>query len=103
MANAPITTEADTILMEKGVNIIPDILANSGGVIVSYFEWVQNSRNEYWIEEEVLHKLEEKIEAAYDAIAITCKKEVCDLRSAAHTKAIKKILKAERLRGSLQS
>jgi len=101
MANAPITTEADTILMERGINIIPDILANAGGVIVSYFEWVQNSRNEYWNEERVLQKLEEKIEAAYDSIAITCKQEVCDLRSAAHTKAIKKILKAEKLRGSL--
>jgi len=101
MANAPITTEADTILMEREINIIPDILANAGGVIVSYFEWVQNSRNEYWNEERVLQKLEEKIEAAYDSIAITCKQEVCDLRSAAHTKAIKKILKAEKLRGSL--
>jgi len=101
MANAPVTTKADTMLMERGINIIPDILANAGGVIVSYFEWVQNSRNEYWTEKEVLEKLQEKIESAYDSIAVTCKKEVCDLRSAAHTKAIKKILKAEKLRGSL--
>lgn len=101
MANAPIATEADTMLMERGVVIIPDILANSGGVIVSYFEWVQNSRNEYWTEQEVLQKLQKKIESAFDAIAATCKQEVCDLRTAAHTSAINRILKAERLRGNL--
>ena len=65
IANGPTTREADEILEEKGVTMIPDILANSGGVTVSYYEWVQNRSGEYWAREKVLDKLRENIQDAY--------------------------------------
>lgn len=101
MANAPTTLEADHILFNKEVKVVPDILSNSGGVVVSYFEWVQNSINQYWTEQEVFDKLKEKMAKAFDSIYSTCQKENCDLRTAAHVVAIKRIIKAEKLRGNL--
>ena len=67
-ANGPIDIEAETILKNKDIDIIPDILANSGGVVVSYFEWLQNRRCEYWSEEEVLRKLTSKMKETFDKI-----------------------------------
>lgn len=101
MANAPITLEADEILFKKGIKVIPDIIANSGGVIVSYFEWVQNLTNEYWTEQEVFEKLEEKIISAFDSVFKTRQAEKCDLRTATHIVAIRRIIRAEKLRGNL--
>ena len=60
-ANGPIDLEAENIILKKGITIIPDILANSGGVVVSYYEWLQNKRSEYWEEEDVLNKLKLRI------------------------------------------
>jgi glutamate dehydrogenase/leucine dehydrogenase len=101
MANAPVSKEADAVLAENGVVVIPDILANAGGVIVSYFEWVQNSSNDYWTEETVNERLREKIIDAYSRMRSRAKRDKRDLRTAAYEEAVERILKAERMRGNL--
>jgi glutamate dehydrogenase (NAD(P)+) len=67
-ANAPVSPEADEILQARGIIVLPDIVANGGGVVVSYFEWVQNLENQQWPLDEVESKLKQKIETAVDAI-----------------------------------
>ena len=102
LANAPIEPTADKILDEKKITIIPDILANSGGVIVSYFEWVQNLQNYYWTEDEVNSKLKYQILKAYENVLTDKNKyELSSLREAAYSVAIKRILTAEKLKGNL--
>ncbi len=101
MANAPVSKEADAILAKNNVIVIPDILANSGGVIVSYFEWAQNAGNDYWKLEIVNNKLREKIIDAYTRVTERAKREGSDLRTASYEVAVERILIAERLRGNL--
>lgn len=101
MANAPVAKSADDVLFKKGVTIIPDILANSGGVVVSYFEWVQNSSNEYWKKDRVYDSLKEIIVGAYERVRDRAAKESHSLRVAAYEEAIDRILAAEKLRGHL--
>jgi len=82
-ANGPTTPDADKVLHEKDIWIIPDILANSGGVTVSYFEWVQNLTREHWTLDEVNSKLEKKIVKAFEDVHKLAKKEESDMRTAA--------------------
>ena len=103
MANRPITPEADDILLDRNTPVIPDILANAGGVAVSYFEWVQNSMNFYWGEKEVLDKLRAYMTAAVKDMTKTCEDFKCDMRKSLYIQSIKKILDAERLRGNLRN
>jgi glutamate dehydrogenase/leucine dehydrogenase len=101
LANAPTTTSADEIFFARNVMLIPDILANAGGVVVSYFEWSQNLNNEYWPEEKVLRKLKEIMITAFNDVYLHCHEERCRMRRAAYLLGVKRVLYAERLRGNL--
>ena len=99
LANGPTTPEADTILYDKGVFVIPDFLCNAGGVTVSYFEWVQNMYNHYWEEEEVHQKLGKKMSRAFqDVLAESLKRKV-NMRVAAYLVAVTRVAEAMKLRG----
>ena len=104
MANEPVAPNADTILRKKGITVIPDVLANAGGVIVSYFEWVQNTSNNYWSKEKVYKELESRIIEALSLLLEKYNKldKEEDMRSVAYSIALEKILKAEKFRGRLK-
>ena len=101
LANAPTTTEADEILFERSIMLIPDVLANAGGVVGSYFEWIQNLNSDYWKEEKVLDRLNHVMIDAFDNIYSSCEKDQCTMRKAAYKIAVRRILSAEKLRGNL--
>ncbi|MDY0249070.1 MAG: Glu/Leu/Phe/Val dehydrogenase [Pseudomonas sp.] len=98
-ANGPTTPEADDILSNKGTIIVPDVLANAGGVTVSYFEWVQNASSFYWSVEEINQRLEKIMLDAYQALTATAKQHEVSLRTAAFITACTRILAARELRG----
>ncbi len=98
-ANGPTTPEGDEYLRENNIDLLPDILCNSGGVIVSYFEWLQNKRSERWTLEEVDGKFYKKILAAYAGIRETASKYATDWRTAAYIKALSSIEMVYKERG----
>ena len=98
-ANGPTSVEADEILNKKGVKVLPDILSNSGGFIVSYFEWVQNLQNFYWEEVDVNAKLKRQIVGAFNDVFDAREKYDCTFRVAAYIVALNRLVTAKKLRG----
>ncbi len=99
-ANGPTTVEADRVLEKKDVHVVPDILANAGGVIVSYLEWVQNTQEDQWTKAQVNDRLESRMTEAFDAVVAEREKRgTPNLRTAAYTIALDRVATAQRLRG----
>jgi glutamate dehydrogenase (NAD(P)+) len=98
-ANSPTTPEADRILADHGVTVIPDVMANAGGVVVSYFEWVQNLQHLRWDEEEVNQRLGEIMRRAYGEVAGRAETQGTSMRLAAYQLGIERVVEASRTRG----
>lgn len=98
-ANGPTTVEADEILRERGITLVPDILANAGGVVVSYFEWVQNIQSVSWSEEHVNEQLKTIMDQAFQAVWDIAHEKDTTLRTGAYLIAVKRVIDAKNLRG----
>ncbi|MCL2579713.1 MAG: Glu/Leu/Phe/Val dehydrogenase [Oscillospiraceae bacterium] len=98
-ANGPTTVEADEILDKKGVVVVPDILANAGGVVVSYFEWVQNIQSLYWDEEMVNTRLKAILDDSFNAVWSIAKENKVNTRTGAYLIAVQRVVEATKLRG----
>jgi glutamate dehydrogenase (NAD(P)+) len=98
-ANGPTTPEAETILRERGILVVPDVLANSGGVTVSYFEWVQDQQRYSWDALDVQERLRRQLRAAFARVVEAADRHSCDWRMAALSVAIERVAEAAKLRG----
>lgn len=101
IANGPVTQEADAILKQKGVLVIPDVLANAGGVTVSYFEWLQNKRNQSWSKEQVFRQLKNKMSIGLKQVWLVSQSYKVDLRTAAFILAVGRIVEAMKKKGRI--
>jgi len=98
-ANGPTYPDAEDILLERKITIVPDVLCNAGGVTVSYFEWVQDMASYFWTEEEINQRLDKLMVSAVEDVWFTASEKQCSLRTAAYILACKRILKARKERG----
>ncbi len=98
-ANGPTTPEAEAVLRERGILVVPDVLANAGGVTVSYFEWVQDQQRYSWDEIDVQERLRRQLRAAFGRVTEASERHNCDMRMAALSVAIERVSEAARLRG----
>jgi glutamate dehydrogenase/leucine dehydrogenase len=98
-ANGPTTPEADAILFENGIMVLPDILANAGGVTVSYFEWVQDNYSFFWKEKDVNDNLREVMVKSFQEVLQTAQRRKLDMRRAAYVVAVDRVAEAIRVRG----
>src|SRR5207237_3051615 len=99
-ANGPTSNEADKILNQRGIIVVPDILANAGGVTVSYFEWVQDIQAYFWSEKEINARLQDIIVKAFREVYDVAQKERVDMRLAAFMVGLTRLAKAVRIRGT---
>ncbi|HWJ85545.1 MAG TPA: Glu/Leu/Phe/Val dehydrogenase [Cellulomonas sp.] len=98
-ANGPTTTDGDRVLAERGIVVVPDILANAGGVIVSYFEWVQANQAYWWTEQEIAERLEQRMAASFAAVSTVSRREGITLRDAALVIGVRRVAEAHQIRG----